>query len=170
MIIRTETEKDYGGIREVNIRAFGNREDEANLVDRIRKSKGFLPSLSLVAEEEGTIIGHLLISKAEVVGEGSVHEVLVLAPIAVEPSRQKQGIGGRLIEEGLSRCRQLDYDVLLLIGHPEYYPRFGFRPARPLGLELKQFPVPDEVFMGLELKEGGWSRVRGELKYPEAFL
>ncbi|WJH36624.1 N-acetyltransferase [Paenibacillus sp. CC-CFT747] len=153
-IIRTETEEDYAGVREVNIRAFGNREEEANLVDRIRKSEGFLPSLSLVAEEEGKINGHMLISKAEVVEEGNVHEVLVLAPIAVEPSRQKQGIGSRLIEEGLSRCRQLEYDVLLLIGHPEYYPRFGFRPARPFGVELKQFPVPDEVFMSLELKEG----------------
>lgn len=168
--VRTETMQDFEQVREVNILAFGNREDEANLVERIRQSEGFVPRLSIVAELDSVIIGHLLMSKAEVKEEGKTHEVIALAPIAVRPEHQRHGIGKQLIEEGLRRCLELGFTIVLLIGHPAYYPKFGFRPARALGLELKQFEVPDEVFMVNELQENALRHVKGELIYPKAFF
>jgi putative acetyltransferase len=167
--IRTEQQHDYEQVYQVNYTAFGNREDEARLVERIRASESFIPQLSLVADQNDEIIGHVLFSKAEVVNGDERHEVIVLAPIAVKPEFQKQGIGKQLIEEGLNRCLSLGYNIVLLIGHPSYYPQFGFKPARPFGLELKQFEVPDDVFMVCELKDGALLRIQGELRYPVAF-
>ncbi|QWU18114.1 N-acetyltransferase [Paenibacillus sophorae] len=170
MIIRTETPNDYVQVHNVNYVAFGNREDEARLVERIRESRYFVPQLSIVAEKSEEIVGHLLMSKAVIVEGNNQHEVIVLAPIAVKPDHQKQGIGKQLIFEGLKRCKEYKYYVVLLIGHPSYYPKFGFKPARQYGLDLKKFQVPDEVFMVCELKEDELSNIKGELKYPEAFF
>lgn len=170
MIIRTETIEDYRKVYQINYEAFRNREDEPKLVEKIRKSEQFIPELSIVAEENNEIVGHLLLSKAEVVNEDTRHEVIVLAPIAVKPDLQNKGIGGQLIQEGLRRCKELGYGIVLLIGHPTYYPKFGFKPARQYGLDLKQFEVSDEVFMVCELIEGELDRVKGELKYPETFF
>ncbi|GMK41290.1 N-acetyltransferase [Paenibacillus sp. CCS19] len=168
--IRTENERDYDQVYQVNCTAFGNREDEAKLVERIRSTSYWVPELSLIAEQDDEIVGHLLLSKAAVVDGETQHEVIVLAPIAVKPEYQKHGIGKQLIREGLERCRQLGYYIVLLIGHPSYYPQFGFQPARSYGLELKQFEVPDDVFMVCELKENELLHLRGELKYPAAFF
>lgn len=170
MIIRTETKSDYEKVYKLNFRAFGNREDESKLVEKIRKSEEFVPELSLVAEKEGEIVGHLLLSKAVVENQDDNHTIIVLAPIAVKPEYQKQGVGTRLIEEGKKRCKSLGYRLILLIGHPEYYPRLGFQPARKFGLELKQFEVPDEVFMVYEVEEEALQKINGELKYPRAFF
>jgi len=168
--IRTETQADAEQVAKVLIHAFGNREDESELVKRIRQSEGFIPELSLVAEQNGEIMGHILLSKAKVVDGDRQTEVIALAPLAVSPEYQKQGIGSLLIQAGLERCRKLGYELVLLIGHPEYYPKFGFKPARPYGLELKQFDVPDDVFMVYELQDGALGRIKGELIYPEVFL
>ncbi|MBP3961317.1 GNAT family N-acetyltransferase [Paenibacillus lignilyticus] len=169
--LRTETSADRGAVWQVNVEAFGNREEEAKLVERIRKSDSFIASLSLVAESEGGIVGHALFSKASIVVGDKDHEVIVLAPIAVLPAFQKQGSGKQLIEEGLSRSRELGYPGVLLIGHPDYYPRFGFRQARTFGLVLKQFEVSDEVFMAVELTDGALLALQGgELRYPDAFF
>jgi len=168
--IRTEEVKDYPEVYTLNYEAFGGRDDESKLIEKIRQSKFFVPELSLVAELEGKIVGNIVLSKASVVGEQEVHEVIVLAPIAVKPGLQKKGIGGELIQEGLRRCRNLGYSLVLLIGHPEYYPRYGFQSARQYQLELRQFEVPDHVFMVRELVEGALMNIRGELKYPDAFL
>lgn len=170
MQIRTETAEDYREVFEVNYLAFGNREDESQLIEKIRKSEGFIPELSIVAVEEGKIKGHILLSKAIVEGERRKYDVIVLAPIAVHPDAQGRGIGGSLIEEGKQRCRELGYSVILLIGHPSYYPQFGFKPARTYALELLQFPVPDEVFQVCGLTEGALDEIEGELIYPEVFL
>lgn len=168
--VRMETCDDYAAVREVNYAAFGNRDDEADLVDRIRASKEFIPELSLVEERDGNVVGHLLISKAAIFAKSASCEVLVLAPIAVLPAYQKQGVGGLLIREGLNRSRALGYPAVLLIGHPTYYPKFGFRPASSFGIELKQYMVPDEVFMAYELSDGALKSITGELKYPSAFF
>lgn len=170
IIIRTEINSDYTQVHNVNFVAFGNREDEAKLVERIRETENFISQLSIVAEEHGEIVGHLLMSKAEIINGEKRHEVIVLAPIAVKPNNQKQGIGKQLIYEGLNRCKQLGHFIVLLIGHPSYYPKFGFKPAREYGLELIQFEVPDEVFMVCELNEGILNTIKGELKYPSAFF
>ncbi|NJJ39114.1 GNAT family N-acetyltransferase [Paenibacillus apii] len=170
MIIRTESAADFEEVYNLNFLAFGNREDESKLIERIRKSEGFIPDLSIVAEIDMQIVGHLLLSKAIVEDEGNRHEVIVLAPIAVNPNYQKQGIGSQLIYEGFNRCIALGFNIILLIGHPSYYPKFGFKAARNYGLELKQFNVPDDVFMVCELKEGELQNIKGELKYPESFF
>lgn len=170
ILVRTETPADYAQVREANVHAFGGRDDEANLVLRIRMSDGFIPYLSLVAETDGRIVGHLLLSKAAVVNEEDSNEVIVLAPIAVLPEYQRQGIGSQLITEGLLRCKELGFGLVMLIGHPTYYPKFGFKPARPIGLELKQFEVPDDVFMVYEVLENTRRRIEGELQYPKAFF
>ncbi|MCK8487404.1 N-acetyltransferase [Paenibacillus sp. MBLB2552] len=170
MIIRTETNSDYDEVFKLNYLAFGNREDESKLIERIRLSNEFIPELSLVAEINKEIVGHILLSKATVEGQGKKSIVIVLAPIAVKPNFQKQGIGSSLIEEGIRRCKALGYGILLLIGHPSYYPRLGFKPARKYGLELKQFEVPDEVFMVYEVENGKLQEINGELKYPKAFF
>jgi len=170
MIIRTEEIKDYPDVYALNYEAFGGRADESRLIERIRKSEFFLPELSIVAEAGGRLVGHILLSKANIVDEKKNHEVIVLAPIAVKPELQRTGIGGELIREGLRRCRDLGFSLVFLIGHPEYYPKFGFKPARHYQLELRQFEVPDEVFMVRELIEGALKNMKGELQYPDAFV
>lgn len=170
MLIRTEKTEDYGQVFRLNVEAFGNRDDEARLVERIRLTPQYIPELSVVVEQDGGIVGHILLSKADVVNGDVKHEAIALAPIAVKPELQRKGIGGALVREGLQRCKRLGYPLVLLIGHPTYYPRFGFRPARPFGLELKQFAVPDNVFMAAELEEGALGRITGELRYPPAFF
>lgn len=170
MIIRTENKLDYNQVFNVNYEAFRNREDEPKLVEKIRDSEQFIPELSIVAEENNEVLGHILLSKAKVMDGDISHEVIVLAPIAVKPEMQNKGIGGQLIQEGLKRCKNLGYGLVLLIGHPTYYPRFGFKPARQYGLELRQFNVTDEVFMVCEVIGGELDRIKGELKYPETFF
>jgi len=170
MLIRTETEKDFAEVFQLNYLAFGNREDESKLVEKIRKSPEFVPELSLVAEMNNEIVGHLLMSKASVTDQEQEYTAIVLAPIAVKPEHQKRGIGRRLIEEGIRRCKALGFGLILLIGHPEYYPRLGFVSARSYGLELTQFEVPDDVFMVYEVIPGELQRIKGELKYPSTFL
>lgn len=168
MEIRTETLNDYDEVFHLNYLAFNHREDESKLIERIRASEQFVPELSLVAEEDRKIVGHALFSEAEVVDNENRHKVIVLAPIAVLPVEQKKGIGGKLIHEGLKRSKALGYSYVFLIGHPSYYPKFGFKPARRYGFDLKQFHVPDEVFMVYELTEE--PRIKGELRYPSSFF
>jgi putative acetyltransferase len=170
MVIRTESVKDFEEVYNLNFLAFGYREDESQLVERIRNSDEFIPEISIVAEIGNEIVGHILLSKAVVEDKEESHEVIVLAPIAVKPNYQKQGIGSKLINEGLGKCKNLGFSIVLLIGHPEYYPKFGFKPARRFGLDLKQFVVPDEVFMVCELSEGELQKIKGELKYPKSFF
>ncbi len=170
MEIRTEEVNDFADVFQLNYLAFDNRENESKLVEKIRVSESFVPELSIVAKENDQVIGHALFSKAQVVDGENKHDVIVLAPIAVLPSQQKKGLGGLLIQEGLKRSAELGYDYVFLIGHPTYYPKFGFKPARSLGFELKQFDVPDEVFMVYELAQGNRKKVQGELIYPESFF
>ncbi|WP_042162973.1 GNAT family N-acetyltransferase [Paenibacillus gorillae] len=168
MNIRTESPQDYDAVYALHDAAFGNQDEESQMVERIRKSENFVPELSIVAEQGGEIVGHLLISGAALVDQELRQEVMVLAPLAVSPTYQKQGIGSALMQEGLDRCRAMGHGLVLLIGHPAYYPRFGFKPVT--GLTLKQFDVPADVFMVNELIEGALSRAKGELLYPAAFF
>jgi len=168
MEIRTELLSDFAEVFNLNVLAFNKREDESKLIARIRESDGFIPELSLVAEENGKIVGHALFSEAEIVDDENHYNVIVLAPIAVLPDQQKQGVGGRLIYEGLKRSKELGYHYVFLIGHPSYYPKFGFKSARKYGFELTQFNVPDDVFMVYELTDE--RKIKGELMYPSSFF
>lgn len=161
--IRPEAREDYPTVHDLVRRAC--RENEARLVDLLRESPEFVPALSLVAEMDGRIVGHLLFTPTKTTGGGTV---LALAPVAVDPPFQRQGVGSALVLRGLDECRRLGYGVVIVIGHPDYYPRFGFSPAREKGFEVL-FPVPDEAFMVLELRSGALESARGTIVYSPAF-
>jgi putative acetyltransferase len=165
--IRSATPADYPAIREVHEQAFG-RPNEARLVEAIRTSPRFIRDLSLVAEQWGTLVGHVLFSTIMVVDDAGSSELLALAPVGVRPEWQRRGIGGQLIRAGLERAAVLGHRAVVLVGHPTYYPRFGFSPARDFGLECP-FPVPDDVFMAHPLQPNGLDGVRGIVVYPPAF-
>lgn len=167
IVIRPEQKEDSEAIHEVNRLAFG-QEDESLLVRRIRNSSLFIPELSLVASRKGQIVGHILFSMISIEGQHGNKPVLSLAPMAVAPEFQNQGIGSKLVREGLKRCRNLGHEIVIVVGHPNYYPRFGFAPARQKGLEAP-FPVPDEAFMVLELAPKALAGIKGTVKYPPEF-
>jgi putative acetyltransferase len=167
VIIRPEQPEDIEAIREVNVLAFG-REQEARLIETIRETADFVPAVSLVALRDGTIVGHALFSRVAVELAAGTVTALSLGPIAVRPEHQRQGVGAALIRHGLAEGRRLRYPFVVVIGHPAYYPRFGFVPARSRGLEVK-YPVPNDVFMVAELAPGALDRSRGLVHYPSAF-
>lgn len=168
-IIRQENPGDYSGIRETNVMAFNKGKNEARLVELIRDSGQFIPNLSLVAvKNDGMVIGHILFSIINLVTEQETVHTLGLAPMAVKPDYQGSGIGSSLVNEGLRVCKALGYKHLFVLGHPNFYPRFGFLPASHFGIE-PPFPVPDEVFMALEIKKGSLSKLQGKIEYPPAF-
>jgi len=153
LIIRPETPTDYSAIKEVNDLAFG-QPVEGKLVENLRKNPKFVPELSLVAEASGKIVGHILFFPIVIKSAaGKEKGTISLAPLAVRPEFQKQGIGHGLILEGLKACRQLGYDSVIVFGHPEYYPKLGFRPAGTWSIK-DTFGAPAEAFMAMELKEG----------------
>ena len=166
MIIRQEKKEDFNSIYEINKQAF-KQQDESELIERIRASKHFVPELSLVAEENGKIIGHILFSKIKIIGEQE-YESLALAPMAVLPDFQKQGIGGRLIKEGLIKARELGFNSVIVLGHKDYYPRFGFERASKWNIKCP-FEVPDEAFMAIELNIGALAEKSGVVEYPKEF-
>lgn len=168
-IIRPENTNDFSGIREVNITAFDKGENEARLVELIRGSAHFIPDLSLVAvKDSGEIIGHILFSGINLVTEKGIVPTIGLAPMAVSPDYQNNGIGSALVSEGLKAVKALGYEHVFVLGHPNFYPRFGFSPARRFGID-SPFPVPDEVFMALEIRKGSLSGLEGKIEYPPAF-
>src|SRR5262249_42921261 len=125
IIIRPETNADHEAIRHVNRLAFG-QDDEARLVDALREG-GFV-RLSLVAEQGGQVVGHILFSDLPIITEAGTVPALALAPMAVLPEFQKRGIGSALVRGGLDECRQKGHKIGAVVGHPHFYPRFGFSP------------------------------------------
>lgn len=166
--IRAETPEDAPAVRRVNELAFG-RPSEANLVDALRAKA--TPFISLVAVREGEVVGHILFSPVTIeTGQAPncTDAVFVgLGPVAVLPEYQNQGVGSQLVREGLEVCRQTEAAAVVVLGHPEFYPRFGFIPASRYGLRC-EYPVPDDVFMALELRPGALS-VPGLVKYHTEF-
>ncbi|MEG3843244.1 N-acetyltransferase [Microcoleus sp. herbarium14] len=165
MDIRTEKPEDVEAVRQVNIAAFG-RETEANLVDRLR---GIPSTFSFVAVEFDRIVGHIFFSPVVVEGKCSRNlSILGLAPVAVLPDYQRQGIGTRMIREGLKECGRSGFGAVVVLGHPDFYSRFGFIPAssKSLGCE---YDVPDEAFMVLELESGALQDCSGTVKYRSEF-
>jgi putative acetyltransferase len=167
LTIRPERPEDYLGIFTVNQRAF-DRENEARLVEALRALPGFIPELSLVAEENGRLLGHILFSPAVLANEKGEISVLALAPMAVQPELQNRGIGSALVRQGLDACRRQGHKLVIVLGHAEYYPRFGFVPARALGIEAP-FPVADEFWMAMELQPGAAQGLNGTIRYSEPF-
>jgi putative acetyltransferase len=164
-VIRAETGEDNPGVRRVEELAFG-RPDEANIVDGIRSRGGVI--LSLMALEEDEIIGHILFSPVTIVEGDRVEKGVALGPVAVLPSHQKLGVGSRLCWEGLAQLREMGHKIAVVLGHSEYYPRFGFQPGEDYGVRCP-WDVPPEVFMVMELQTGALEGVTGMVTYLPEF-
>ena len=165
MEIRQEVPEDFAAVRLVNEQAFG-RVEEADLVDALRNNGKFL--LSLVAVVDGHITGHVLFTPMKLITETRSYLIVALGPVAVLPEAQRQGIGSRLIESGLALCREMGETAVIVLGHSDYYPRFGFVRASQFGIE-SSYDVPDEAFMAVELEEGALNGRAGIAYYQPEF-
>lgn len=165
LIVRPERPEDHAAIRRVNSLAFG-RSNEADLVDTLRERGQ--PLVSLVAEEDECIVGHIFFSPVIIESETKAYPAFGLAPMAVLPERQRQGIGSQLVRRGLEECLRIGQPVVVVLGHPTYYPRFGFVPACRKGLYC-EYAVPDEAFMVVELLPGVLRGRTGVVKYLPEF-
>jgi putative acetyltransferase len=163
---RPEREGDYAAIGRLVEAAFG-RALEARLVERIRASGENVPELALVAEDCGEIVGHVMFSYSTLRGDGGEWRVLQLSPLTVMPARQNEGIGGALIRAGLELCEARGEPLVVLLGHPEYYPRFGFEPAAEHGIEPPH-PAQAAAFMVARLSNYD-ARCRGRVAFSAAF-
>ena len=164
MLIRAEEEADRAAVYAVNESAF-ETPAEAQLVDALREQAQ--PVVSLVAENDGKVVGHIMFSPVSLSGHPNLG-VMGLAPMAVVPDYQRKGVGSALTGAGLDRCRQLGFAAVIVLGHPGYYPRFGFSPSSRFGID-SEYQVPEEVFMAMELQPGALSGKRGTIKYHAAF-
>ncbi|MDI9599055.1 MAG: N-acetyltransferase [Acidobacteriota bacterium] len=162
--IRQEQPGDEAAVHALNVAAF-ETDAEARLVDALRTSSALM--LSLVATRDGAIVGHIAFSPVAADADGRVAHGIGLAPMAVAPSQQRQGIGGRLIAEGLRRLRAEGHPFCVVLGHVDYYPRHGFVPARTHGLRWEQ--GHDEAFFVQELAPGGLDGISGVVHYRPEF-
>lgn len=171
--IRVEQELDYKIVEDVIENAFLNAEftdnQEHNLVNRLRKSSEFIPELSLVAEIDNKIVGHILFTKINIESNKESFESLALAPLSVLLDYQNKGVGKALMNYGLEVAKNLGYESVVVLGHENYYPKFGFKKASEFDIK-PPFEVPDEAFMALELNENGLKNVSGVVKYSNAFF
>lgn len=173
LLIRKETPEDYSDVKVLIEKAFRglsfSNGSEGRMVERIRKTAYFIPELSLIAIHNNQIVGHILFSPIHIKGEKASFPSLALSPLSVLPEYQKMGIGKALIEEGLIKAKKLNFESVIVMGHSEYYPRFGFHKASDFGI-LCPLDVPDEYFMALELKPDSLQKVSGMVSYPEEFF
>jgi putative acetyltransferase len=163
--LRAARAEDAEAIYRIHAAAFG-RNDEAELVRKV--SRRAAECVSLVATEAGAVIGHILFSPVSVVGHSIYPAPMGLAPVAVDPSVQRGGAGKLLCRAGIEQCRSRGAPFVLVLGHPSYYPKFGFVPAERFGLHFADFP-PRDSFMALELRPGALSGVRGSVRYAPEF-
>ncbi len=163
--IRREIPEDIDYIRYVNEQAFGQKE-EAEIVDKLRNRSAV--TLSLVAVQGDQIVGHILFSPVTIESERASFEAIALAPMAVLPTYQRKGIGSQLVRAGLEECRRLGHEIVVVLGHAECYPRFGFVLAKPKGIDC-EFEAPEEAWMILELLEGALAGRRGTVKFQPEF-
>jgi putative acetyltransferase len=163
--IRYEKSQDIADIRRVHQSAFETRA-EADLVDALRDKKAHI--ISIVAIMDTAIVGHILFSPVTLETDGRTVTLLGLAPMAVLAEYQGKGIGSKLVEKGLAESRIKRYPAVVVLGHPGYYPRFGFVPSVNYGI-TSEYDVPPDVFMIKELTPGVLAGISGIAKYHDAF-
>ncbi len=166
-IVRAESESDHDAIDRVHRLAFGQA-NEGRLVRAPRCFPEFVPDLSLVAEAERAIVGHILFTPIHIRESTLAIPALALAPMAVLPDWQRRGVGSSLVKDGIDRCRRLGHAWIIVLGHSEYYPRFGFVPASGFGIRAP-FPVSDDAFMAMALQPHAFAECAGVVEYPPAF-
>ena len=165
IVVRLEKSEDFPAVRDLNLAAFPN-EGEANLVDTLRANGK--AALSLVAIHDNRVVGHILFSPVTLESNDGGHLVWGLAPMAVLPEFQRQGVGSLLVTTGLKHSKRLGVGSVIVLGHPGYYPRFGFDKASRFGVRC-EYDVPDECFMLIELKDGESDRISGLARYQPEF-
>lgn len=161
--VRRESAADRAAVYALNSAAFGQAV-EADIVDALRDANGVI---SLVAEVRGHIVGHILFSPVTLASHESL-AIAGLAPMAVLPDRQRQGVGSLLVRAGLEACRRAGFGAVVVLGHAEYYPRFDFAIATDRGIDC-EYDVPAEAFMLLELEPGYLAGASGTIHYHRAF-
>jgi putative acetyltransferase len=165
--VRPETSEDASAIDVVHISAFGG-EAEAHLISNLRASGSYNRELSLVAELNGRIVGHVLLTRIALRKDGEEKIVLALGPMSVVPSQSHRGIGSELIKASVELAREKGYGAIIVVGHPEYYRRFGFLPAKEIGVTCN-LPAPADALTGMEIVKGNLAG-GGHVEYPEAFI
>ena len=167
ILIRKEANDDFKAIKDVNDLAFGQNQ-EGDLIDKLREKAEFSGELSLVALLGDKIIGHILFFQVSIISEKVISASLSLGPMAVLPDYQNKGIGGELIRAGLNKAKELGFKSVVVLGHPEYYPRFGFRKASEWNIK-DPFGAPEEAMMAIELEKGSLDFGGGIIDYPEEY-
>ena len=172
IIIHKESEQDYKTVFKLIEEAFKKEEysdhKEHFLVERLRKSEVFIPKLSLIAKYQNEIVGYILLTKIKIKNGKEIFDSLALAPVCVLPKFQGKGVGGKLIKEAHKIAKELGYESIVLLGHQDYYPRFGYKPTYTFGIQLP-FDVPKENVMAIELQENALQNVSGTVEYPREF-
>ncbi|MCC6212108.1 MAG: N-acetyltransferase [Burkholderiales bacterium] len=164
MVVRAEEKGDHAAVHALNVKAFESAA-EAKLVDALRERAQ--PVISLVAEHEQKIIGHIMFSPVSLTGQTNA-KIMGLAPMAVAPERQRSGVGSALVQAGLDHCKRLGFGAVVVLGHPEYYPRFGFVPSTRFGI-ASEYNAPEEAFMVIELRPGYLHGTPGAIRYHAVF-
>lgn len=171
--IRPESEKDLTTLRQLIQDAFDpmpfSTGKEWQLVESIRSSDGYVPELALVAEYEGEIVGHIMVSEVAIDSKISMIPALILSPVSVLPRFQRKGVGQALCRKAVEEAKKTDYPVMIVIGDPNYYSRFGFQPAVPQGVYLP-FGFEEEYLQMTPLKEGALEKVSGAIQFPPWFF
>ena len=164
MLIRAEEQRDWAAVHTVNVSAF-ETPAEANLVDALREHAH--PVVSLIAEDDNAIVGQIMFSPVSLSGHPALR-IMGLAPMAVAPGHQRKGVGSALVRAGLEQCKQLGFGAVVVLGHPAYYPRFGFSPSARFGIGC-EYDVPEDVFMIVELHPNFLRGASGKVTYHAAF-
>lgn len=169
LLIREAVETDLNDVLQIERLAFGY-EKEADLVRELLHDPSAKPVLSLLAFQKDRALGHILFTTAQLSGSQDSASIVILAPLAIVPDAQKQGIGGKLIEKGLELLSKSGVDLVFVLGHPEYYPRYEFKPAGNLGFEAP-YPIPDlhaNAWMVQALRSGVIGTVSGKVICADA--
>lgn len=173
LVIRQEEVKDHSTVFQIIETAFKtmiySSHTEQFIVEKLRQSDAFIPELSLVAELDGRLVGHIILSKIQIKNNATSFPSLALGPVSVLPDFQRQGFGAKLIKAAHAIARKLGHTSVILVGHADYYPRFGYRKTSEFGIQLP-FESPEENCMALELVENGLKNVNGMVFYPRAFF